>query len=256
MRSNDTPATPAFVGRSRYTSHRLDPNVRSMTRRPAMSGRDCDGAGAIGTRPSRCTDRGHEQPILLARSRPLGAHQAVRPVALRVPTAWHPARSSGRHSGRPSVNVGVRRPAAPSAGPASAVFMAIRPGATSAALPIGATTSSLSASMARGRVAVVSLAALLLLSAFAFGRASTVAATRAEAPVASQAVVVQAGDTLWAIANRLAPGRDPRVTVERIRRLNRLSRSALMVGQTLAVPAGWSDCVSVGRLDCRRRPQA
>jgi len=102
----------------------------------------------------------------------------------------------------------------------------------------------------------VSLAALLLLAAFALGRASTVAATRAEAPVASQAVVVQAGDTLWAIANRLAPGRDPRVTVERIRRLNRLSRSALMVGQTLAVPAGWSDCVSVGRLDCRRRPQA
>ena len=252
-----------------------------------MAGRDCDGAGAIGTRPSRCNDRGHKQPILLARSRPLGAHQAVRPVAPRVPTAWHPARSSGRHPGRPSVNVGVRRPAAPSAGPASAVFMAIRPGATSAALPIGATTSSLSASMARGpgstvagdrppaadqaargsrrvpgaprhagrvdgrrrcthpgrvtargRVAVVSLAALLLLAAFAFGRASTVAATRAEAPVASQAVVVQAGDTLWAIANRLSPGRDPRVTVERIRRLNRLSRSTLMVGQTLAVPAG------------------
>jgi nucleoid-associated protein YgaU len=183
--------------------------------------------------------------------------------------------------------VGVRRPAAPSAGPASAVFMAIRPGAPPAALPIGATTSSLLASMARGpgstaagdrppaadqaargsrrvpgaprhagrvdgrrrcthpgrvtargRVAVVSLAALLLLAAFAFGRASTVAATRAEAPVASQAVVVQAGDTLWAIANRLAPGRDPRVTVEEIRRLNRLSRSTLMVGQTLAVPAG------------------
>jgi hypothetical protein len=251
-----------------------------------MSGRDCDGAGAIGTRPSRCNDRGHRQPILLARSRPPSAHQAVRPVALRVPTAWHPARSSGRHPGR-SVNVGVRRPAASSAGPASAVFMAIRPGATSAALPIGATTPSLSASMARGpgctaagdrppaadqaargsrrvpgaprhagrvdgrrrcthpgrvtargRVAVVSLAALLLLAAFALGRASTVAATRAEAPVASQAVVVQAGDTLWAIANRLAPGRDPRVTVEQIRRLNRLSRSTLMVGQTLAVPAG------------------
>jgi hypothetical protein len=46
---------------------------------------------------------------------------------------------------------------------------------------------------------------------------------------------VEAGDTLWGIARRVAPGRDPREVVDQMVRDNRL-RGSLQVGQQLLVP--------------------
>ncbi len=46
-------------------------------------------------------------------------------------------------------------------------------------------------------------------------------------------VVVQPGDTLWALAVRADPGADPRATVERIRRLNGMPDSTVRPGQHL-----------------------
>lgn len=48
-------------------------------------------------------------------------------------------------------------------------------------------------------------------------------------------VTVEAGDTLWSIAGRVAPGTDPRAEVEHLRQLNDLSGVALEPGQQLRV---------------------
>jgi Tfp pilus assembly protein FimV len=57
-------------------------------------------------------------------------------------------------------------------------------------------------------------------------------------PGAGAVYRVRAGDTLWAIATeRVSPGADPRPLVEDIRDLNFLTRSALVPGQLLRLPA-------------------
>ncbi len=48
-------------------------------------------------------------------------------------------------------------------------------------------------------------------------------------------VTVQPGDTLWSIAGQVAPGRDPRQVVDRIRESNHLTSVSLIPGQTLKV---------------------
>ncbi|PZS34220.1 MAG: hypothetical protein DLM59_05210 [Pseudonocardiales bacterium] len=49
-------------------------------------------------------------------------------------------------------------------------------------------------------------------------------------------VVVQPGDTLWAVAVRADPHADPRVTVDRIVRLNGLADVSVRPGQHLRLP--------------------
>ncbi len=46
-------------------------------------------------------------------------------------------------------------------------------------------------------------------------------------------VVVAPGETLWSIAERVAPGRDPRGVVDQIRRVNDLRGGEVQAGQTL-----------------------
>lgn len=56
------------------------------------------------------------------------------------------------------------------------------------------------------------------------------------APIATASVVVEQGDSLWQIAQAVAPGRDPREVVSRIRELNGLSSNLIQPGQVLLVP--------------------
>jgi len=49
-------------------------------------------------------------------------------------------------------------------------------------------------------------------------------------------VIVQPHDTLWAIAARAVPGRDPYAAIAEIRRLNRLDGDVVHPGETLVVP--------------------
>jgi len=58
------------------------------------------------------------------------------------------------------------------------------------------------------------------------------------APAAQQVVVVQSGDTLWSIAQRVRPGDDPRAVVDEIAALNGVQAGGLTVGASLAVPLG------------------
>jgi hypothetical protein len=46
-------------------------------------------------------------------------------------------------------------------------------------------------------------------------------------------VVVAPGETLWSIAERVAPDRDPRIVVDQIRRINDLPSGDVQAGQTL-----------------------
>ena len=53
-------------------------------------------------------------------------------------------------------------------------------------------------------------------------------------PISSRVVVVQPGDTLWAIARRLDPGGDVRVTVQRLAAAH--GGSVLQVGERIRLP--------------------
>jgi len=91
-----------------------------------------------------------------------------------------------------------------------------------------------------GLVALAALGAVALLGAdaAASGPASTTetlhpAGAGASTPLASAEVVVQPGDTLWAIARRLRPSGDIRLLVDELAR--RAGGAALVSGQRLDV---------------------
>jgi LysM repeat protein len=49
--------------------------------------------------------------------------------------------------------------------------------------------------------------------------------------------VVQPGDTLWSISQRVRPGADPRETIAWIQDANAVDAVGLQAGQSLVVPA-------------------
>lgn len=55
-------------------------------------------------------------------------------------------------------------------------------------------------------------------------------------PVAQRTYVVRGGDTLWSIAARLAPGRDPRPVIQAIEEANHVDAGGLVPGSRLVVP--------------------
>lgn len=89
----------------------------------------------------------------------------------------------------------------------------------------------------RGRVSAftASVVALLFL-VMATGQMADASGAASVKPVGASSVVVQAGDTLWAIAQEVAPDRDPRSVVGQIRELNDLGTRSIVPGQTLLLP--------------------
>ena len=93
----------------------------------------------------------------------------------------------------------------------------------------------------RGRLILVGLpialgvAALILLAAFLTSQAQ--AGESAPASTATVEVSVVTGETLWDLAARHAPERDPRHVVAEIVELNDLPSSVVQAGQSIAVPA-------------------
>jgi len=89
----------------------------------------------------------------------------------------------------------------------------------------------------RGRLLLVALVALLLLAVISVGRAGSQAATYVENGATLEQTTVQPGETLWSVAQRIAPGNDPREVVAQIRVSNHLAGSGLQVGQQLLLPS-------------------
>jgi nucleoid-associated protein YgaU len=99
-----------------------------------------------------------------------------------------------------------------------------RPSAESVAAPLRLTRRGMLALA----LAVAALAAGLVLTAWL--SAPTASASRPAQPVT---VTVRDGDTLWSIATRIAPDRDPRAEVADLQRANQLVGVELTAGQVL-----------------------
>ncbi len=52
-------------------------------------------------------------------------------------------------------------------------------------------------------------------------------------PAVPAAITVQPGDTLWSIAQSVAPNRDPRAEVDDLTRINHLGSASLAPGQVI-----------------------
>src|SRR5690349_15862049 len=88
----------------------------------------------------------------------------------------------------------------------------------------------------RGRRVVLALAAVPLAAGIAFAALSGGSAMASGEQVATASfatVTVMPGDTLWSIAEGIAPGADPREVIGDITRLNLLRGGALQIGQEL-----------------------
>ncbi len=91
----------------------------------------------------------------------------------------------------------------------------------------------------RGRLVLLALVAVLAFALVSLGQAAASAGPGdggAGEPV-SATWVVQPGETLWVIAERVDPQTDPRETVARIVAMNDLPSSSVQAGQELQIPA-------------------
>ncbi len=96
----------------------------------------------------------------------------------------------------------------------------------------------------RGRRVLAALAAIpaaLALALAIIGGGAALASRGDGAPAGSfETITVMTGDSLWSIAEAVAPASDPRDVVDAIVRLNALDGVGLVAGQELAIPAEYT----------------
>jgi LysM repeat protein len=87
-------------------------------------------------------------------------------------------------------------------------------------------------------VIVALVLAVLASAALLLGPGATPAAASGDKTVHAKAtiVTVRSGETLWSIANRVAPAADPRETVMALQELNNLASPTVYVGERLIIP--------------------
>ncbi|AZS43393.1 Cell division suppressor protein YneA [Microbacterium oleivorans] len=112
---------------------------------------------------------------------------------------------------------------------------------TTTARPVAGTRLRITS---RGRRVLATVAALPAVVALGVGIVSgggALASGDAGAPAGSfEKVTVLPGDSLWTIAQDVAPDRDPRDVIDDIVRLNALPSSVVDAGQSLAIPAAYA----------------
>ena len=85
----------------------------------------------------------------------------------------------------------------------------------------------------RGMVVAVLATLIACLAMLLVAHASASSAAAPPKVSAGATMTVQPGDTLWSIAQRVEPNRDPRRVVDQLRQLNHLGSASLSAGQTL-----------------------
>jgi hypothetical protein len=222
-----------FVGPLRYNSlieHAFEPGRQTMStilidRRTAVL------LGELAARPGPDpVDGGASRPAVRNRAEVAATRResslvptSVRPVEVTVRTPRAAGRElPARLQCRPSQvsRAGARRPAAVAAArPVRPMMWSARPG-------LHLTR--------RGRLVALLLLLAVLTVAFSVGRVTSTALGDPSAPAAS--TVVERGDTVWSIAERIAPNADPRETAVDLMAVNGLATPELQVGQTLRLP--------------------
>jgi hypothetical protein len=95
----------------------------------------------------------------------------------------------------------------------------------------------------RGRVVFTTLAALpIVIGSIAVAVNGGVAAAEGTATVGATAfeyITIESGQSLWQLAESIAPAQDPRDVISDIVNLNQLPSEAVQPGQRLALPAGY-----------------
>jgi len=91
----------------------------------------------------------------------------------------------------------------------------------------------------RGRGVLMTVAATpLVIAAFLFALNGSPATASLEGSSAGFSfVTVESGESLWQLAEQLAPAADPRDTISEIMALNQLESADVFAGQELALPA-------------------
>lgn len=94
----------------------------------------------------------------------------------------------------------------------------------------------------RGRVVLSALVALpLVIGALVFAlNGGGALASGEQTHVSFQYVTVESGDSLWSVAERVAPNADPRDVIADIVSLNGLESAVVSPGQQLAVPSKYA----------------
>jgi Tfp pilus assembly protein FimV len=96
----------------------------------------------------------------------------------------------------------------------------------------------------RGRRVLATMAAfpaVVALSIAVISGGAALASRDAGAPAGSfTTITVAAGDSLWSIAEEVAPTADPRDVVDAIVRLNALDGVTVAAGQRIAIPAEYA----------------
>lgn len=96
---------------------------------------------------------------------------------------------------------------------------------------------------ARGRAVLLTLVtAPLVVAALALAlNGGGATATGSSASVPLESVTVTGGQSLWELANEIAPTADPRDVISDIMSLNQLASAELQPGQRLDVPAKYTN---------------
>lgn len=89
----------------------------------------------------------------------------------------------------------------------------------------------------RGHTVLLTLAAIplvIVLLALALNGGGASATLEAGEP--AQVVMIESGQSLWSLAEQIAPAADPRDVIEEILVLNRLDSADVWAGQQIAIP--------------------
>jgi LysM repeat protein len=90
----------------------------------------------------------------------------------------------------------------------------------------------------RGRALLTTLAGIPIVAGSLFlsltGESAVASSEVSQVPL--QSVTVESGQSLWVIAQAVAPAADPREVIDSIMRLNQLSSYDVVPGQELAIP--------------------